>query len=114
MPDFEMCIHRDDRASGVLEYLQSARMNGRESSAGEVIDSDHLLSAFVFPILDLTKTQMLYWARVHGVDDLMELTCVAIVPLDPASHAAFAIVVDGRKMRDWRIDYRWQRGFALG
>lgn len=70
LAQLELCVHVDDKAYAVVKAL-------REASTTVAPPADNALSLFErfgFPVLEVTKLQMLEAAKLFGFADLMEKT----------------------------------------
>jgi len=87
LQDLELCVHRDDRAHGVVAPVATActprgyptwRIDARTADP----DAQALFGSFSFPLLAMTKLDMADEARARGWQDLMAMTWFCHRPRD--------------------------------
>lgn len=77
----ELSVHRDDTAHGFLEGELVRDASGDLVVRDGVEESLRLFDRFMFPLFDVTKTEMEAEARENGVGNIMEMTWFCAVPL---------------------------------
>lgn len=73
----EVGVHKDDSVCAIVDADAAA---GGAQDDEETRCRRRYLACFSFPLLELTKVDMLHAARRHGFDDLMELTWFCHLP----------------------------------
>ncbi|MCP3978049.1 MAG: hypothetical protein GY716_01790 [bacterium] len=79
--EIQLCIHRDDRAAGVLERMVVEAEDGfRVDRAAAAPNESLLFGRFTFPVFDVTKVRMAEIADERGWNDLMHMTWFCHTP----------------------------------
>ncbi|MCG5494756.1 hypothetical protein [Ectothiorhodospira variabilis] len=114
----ELCIHVDDKAYSVLKSLKDEPLGPDSPDGGDArrLIADH----FTFPILEVSKVDMLHAARRDGYEDLMNLTWFCQIPTPSKTPCGFCnpcewTVDEGLKYRvplDRRIRLALYRNFV--
>lgn len=74
----QLCIHEDDKAAAIVGPILANTKPGQPSPSWEnqhLGTDEHLLFKwFEYPVLKLTKTDMLHVAKQHGWSEIMNMT----------------------------------------
>lgn len=110
--NLELCVHRDDRAHGVVAPLAQAWSplgypSWRLDPARAPAAVQQLFGRFAFPLLELTKLDMAAEAQARGWKDLMGMTWFCHAPRgdEPCGRCAPCLYTIEEGL-GWRIPWR--------